>query len=174
MRTLEEKQLDSVHISLLSDTHGHMDERVLHHVKGSDEIWHAGDIGDLAVTDALGKIAPCRAVFGNIDGQEIRQEWPEHLHFETGGATVWMTHIGGRPPKYAKGILPELTQRRPTLFVCGHSHILLVKKVERWGGLHLNPGAAGISGFHKVRTMLRFEIHEGTVSNMRVIEWPRR
>ena len=115
-----------------------------------------------------------RIMATSIDGQEIRQEWPEHLHFETGGATVWMTHIGGRPPKYAKGILPELTQRRPTLFVCGHSHILLVKKVERWGGLHLNPGAAGISGFHKVRTMLRFEIHEGTVSNMRVIEWPRR
>ena len=163
-----------MNIALLSDTHGHMDKRILQHVEGCDEVWHAGDIGTLKVTDALKEVAPVRAVFGNIDGQSIRAEWPEHARFTAGGAQVWMTHIGGRPPKYAKGILPQLTLERPNLFVCGHSHILLVKPVPSWGGLHLNPGAAGISGFHKVRTMLKFTLNQGQISDLRVVEWERK
>ena len=163
-----------MNITLLSDTHGHIDERILRHVDGSDEVWHAGDIGDLRVTDALAEVAPCRAVFGNIDDHTARQTWPEHMRFQVGGLNVWMTHIGGRPPRYAKGILPELKADPPDLFVCGHSHILLVQKVASWGGLHLNPGAAGICGFHKVCTMLKFDIHDGQIGNMHVIEWPRK
>ena len=163
-----------MNIALLSDTHGHMDKRILQHVEGCDEVWHAGDIGSLQVTDSLKEVAPVRAVFGNIDGQSIRAEWPEHARFTAGGAQVWMTHIGGRPPKYAKGILTQLTLERPNLFVCGHSHILLVKPVPSWGGLHLNPGAAGISGFHKVRTMLKFTLNLGQISDLRVVEWERK
>ena len=109
----------------------------------------------------------------DIDGQEIRAVWPEHARFEVGGARVWMTHIGGRPPRYTRGILPELKTSRPDFFVCGHSHILLVQRSNAWGGLHLNPGAAGKSGFHKVSTLLKFELHEGNISNLRVVEWPR-
>jgi putative phosphoesterase len=163
----------AVNISLLSDTHGHIDDQMLRHVDGSDEVWHAGDIGSLAVTEALENVAHCRAVFGNIDGQDIRLTWPEHARFEVGGARVWMTHIGGRPPKYARGILPQLRLERPDFFVCGHSHILLVQKVASWGGLHMNPGAIGKSGFHKVHTMLKFALNEGQITNMRVVEWPR-
>jgi putative phosphoesterase len=163
----------AVNISLLSDTHGHIDDQMLRHVDGSDEVWHAGDIGSLAVTEALENVAHCRAVFGNIDGQDVRLTWPEHARFEVGGARVWMTHIGGRPPKYARGILPQLRLERPDFFVCGHSHILLVQKVASWGGLHMNPGAIGKSGFHKVHTMLKFVLNEGQITNMRVVEWPR-
>ena len=163
----------AVNISLLSDTHGHIDDQILRHVEGSDEVWHAGDVGGLHVTQALENVALCRAVYGNIDSQEVRQAWPAHQRFETGGANVWMTHIGGRPPKYARGILPQLRAERPDVFVCGHSHILLVQRVPSWGGLHLNPGAVGKSGFHNVCTMLKFVLDEGQISNLRVVEWPR-
>lgn len=163
----------AVKISLLSDTHGHIDDQILRHVEGSDEVWHAGDIGSLAVTEALQNVAHCRAVYGNIDSQEIRMVWPEHARFDIEGARVWMTHIGGRPPKYARGILPQLRSERPDFFVCGHSHILLVQKVASWGGLHLNPGAIGKSGFHNVCTMLKFVLNEGQITDMRVVEWPR-
>ncbi|MEE2918614.1 MAG: metallophosphoesterase family protein [Bacteroidota bacterium] len=163
-----------MNITLLSDTHGYIDARILRHVEGSDEVWHAGDIGTLHVTDALSEVAPCRAVFGNIDDDIARRTYPEHAHFVAGGMKVWMTHIGGRPPRYAKGMLAQLKANPPDLFVCGHSHILLVQKVAAWGGLHLNPGAAGIAGFHKVCTMLKFQIQDSRVCNMRVIEWPRK
>ena len=161
-----------MNILLLSDTHGHIDDHILKHASACDEVWHAGDIGDLAVTDALSEVTTCRAVYGNIDDQIARRTWPEHVRFEVNGLRVWMTHIGGRPPKYAKGILPELRIHPPDLFVCGHSHILLVQK-GAWGGWHMNPGAAGISGFHKVCTMLKFEVNQGQIDNLRVIEWPR-
>lgn len=162
-----------MHIALLSDTHGHIDDRIKRHVDGCDEVWHAGDIGDLAVTDALSEITTVRAVYGNIDDQTARRTWPEHQRFVAGGLRVWMTHIGGRPPKYARGILPTLQAETPDLFVCGHSHILLVQRVASWGGIHLNPGAAGISGFHKVCTMLKCQIDEGHIHDLRVVEWPR-
>ena len=107
-----------MNITLLSDTHGHIDDRILRHVEGSDEVWHAGDIGDLRVTDALAEVAPCRAVFGNIDDHTARRTWPEHARFRVGGLNVWMTHIGGRPPRYAKGVLPSLRADHPIfLFV---------------------------------------------------------
>lgn len=162
-----------MNITLLSDTHGHLDDRVLKHVQGSDEIWHAGDIGNLAVTDQLKKIAKCRAVYGNIDGQDVRSEWPLNQNFKAGGLNIWMTHIGGRPPAYAKGVLPELKQTRPDVFVCGHSHILLIQSVQSWGGLHLNPGAAGVHGFHQTCTLIKFIIESKQILDMRVIEWQR-
>ena len=161
-------------IALLSDTHGHIDDRIKRHVDGCDEVWHAGDIGDLSVTDALSELTQVRAVYGNIDDQSIRQTWSEHQRFRAGGLDIWMTHIGGRPPKYSRGILPQLQTERPDVFVCGHSHILLVQRVQSWGGLHLNPGAAGNSGFHKVCTMLKFQITSGQIHNLRAIEWPRK
>ena len=163
----------NVNISLISDTHGHLDSRLLRHLEGSDEIWHAGDIGSLDVTDALESIASCRAVYGNIDDHTVRRTWPEHQRFEIEGLRVWMTHIGGRPPKYAKGILPELKKSPPDVFICGHSHVLLVKKDSQWGGLHLNPGAIGRSGFHHQCTMIKFIIDSGHITDLRVIEWPR-
>ena len=162
-----------MNIALLSDTHGHIDDRILRHVEGVDEVWHAGDIGDLSVTDALSEVTTCRAVYGNIDNHHIRATWPEHDRFEVGGLDVWMTHIGGRPPKYSKGVLTQLENHRPDIFVCGHSHILLVQRVASWGGLHMNPGAVGNSGFHKVCTMLKFSISNGDIENLRVIEWSR-
>ena len=164
---------ERIRVALLSDTHGHMDERILHHVSQCDEVWHAGDIGSASVLQRLESKAKMRAVFGNIDGHELRMVCPEHLEFEVAGTKVWMTHIGGRPPKYARGVHVELKRKRPDLFVCGHSHILLVQPVASWGGLHLNPGAVGVSGFHKKRTMLTFELQDGQVEQLKVIEWDR-
>jgi uncharacterized protein len=157
-------------IGLLSDTHGHIDERMLHHLQGCDEIWHAGDIGALAVTDALQKIAPLRAVWGNIDGKEIRQQFPEHQHFVCGGMKIWMTHIGGTPPRFNPAIRPVLKQEKPQLFVCGHSHILRVVQDPTFEVLYLNPGAAGRHGFHKIRTLLRFTLQAGALTDMQAIE----
>ncbi|MGB1574002.1 MAG: metallophosphoesterase family protein [Flavobacteriales bacterium] len=157
-------------IGLLSDTHGHMDDRILHHLEECDEIWHAGDIGSLTVTDALAEVAPLLAVHGNIDDQLIRREFPEHHHVEREGLSIWMTHIGGRPGRYASGIRRGLDQHRPGLFVCGHSHLLMVKKDPSWGGLYLNPGAAGKQGFHRVRTLLRFDIELGRILHPEVVE----
>ncbi|MEY3010116.1 MAG: hypothetical protein RLZZ314_758 [Bacteroidota bacterium] len=160
-------------IVLLSDTHGFLDEAMLRHMQNCDEIWHAGDIGRVQILNQLESMATVRAVYGNIDGTDIRLRCPEHLRFEVAGLKVWMTHIGGRPPRYAQGILPILRRERPDVFICGHSHILLVHRVPSWGGLHVNPGAAGVSGFHHVRTMLTMDLADGEVQNLRVIEWPR-
>lgn len=163
-------QLAAVRIGLISDTHGHIDDRILHHLAGCDEIWHAGDIGNLAVTDALSTVAPLLAVHGNIDDQIIRREFPEHQHVTREGMSIWMTHIGGRPGRYAKGIRQGLGEYRPGLFVCGHSHLLLVKKDPSWGGLYLNPGAAGRQGFHRMRTLLRFSLRNGAILDPEVVE----
>jgi putative phosphoesterase len=162
--------MESLRIGLLSDTHGHMDDRILHHLKGCDEIWHAGDIGDLAVTDQLAKIAPLRVVYGNIDGAEIRTDCPEYLRFEAGGARIWMTHIGGRPGRYAAGIRAGLMTVRPDFFVCGHSHLLRVGRDKSWGGVYVNPGAAGHHGIHNVRTLLRFTLTMGKMDKLEVVE----
>jgi putative phosphoesterase len=157
-------------IGLISDTHGYIDERILHHLQGCDEIWHAGDIGALEVTNELKKIAPLRAVWGNIDGREIRQEFPEQQWFNCEGKKIWMTHIGGAPPRYNPAIRPLLKSEKPDIFICGHSHILRVMNDPTFGVLYLNPGAAGKHGFHKMRTMLRFSIESGAVKDMQVIE----
>ncbi len=159
-----------IRIGLISDTHGHLDPRVAHHFKEVDEIWHAGDIGNLGVTDELAKITTVRAVYGNIDSAEVRAEFPLDLKFKVEGVNIWMTHIGGRPPRFNKRVAPMLQRERPQAFICGHSHILMVKFHKPTETLYMNPGAAGIHGFHKMRTLIRFSIEAGKFSDMQVIE----
>lgn len=157
-------------ILLLSDTHSHIDDTILKYVKLADEVWHAGDIGDLKVTDTIKKLKPLRAVFGNIDNHEARLEFPLNNRFLCEGVSVLITHIGGYPGKYSPAIREEITQNPPKLFICGHSHILKVMFDKKLNCLHMNPGAAGISGFHQKRTMLRFEIDGDKILSLEVIE----
>lgn len=160
-------------ICLLSDTHSFIDDQILKLCDGSDEIWHAGDIGDLSVTDALKEVAPLRAVYGNIDNTQIRSEFPLNQKFEIGGKKVWMTHIGGYPNRYTKNVKEEIYQNPPDLFICGHSHILKVMRDKKLNLLHMNPGAIGKHGFHNKRTLLRFNIQKGQVSDLEVAEIDR-
>ncbi len=161
-------------IGLLSDTHGYLDPKIYEHFKDVDEIWHAGDIGSLEVIDELKKFKPLRIIYGNIDETEIRSETKETEIFEVEKMKVLMTHIAGRPGRYAKGI-PELLEReKPSIFVCGHSHILLVQFDKRLNTLWLNPGACGIKGFHSIKTLLRFSLDKGKVSQMEAIEIGKR
>ena len=157
-------------ILLLSDTHSHIDETILKYVNQADEVWHAGDIGDLKVTDTIKKIKPLRAVFGNIDNHEARLEFPLNNRFFCEGVEVLITHIGGYPGKYSPAIREEITKNPPKLFICGHSHILKVMFDKKLNCLHMNPGAAGISGFHQKRTMLRFEIDGDKIQSLEIIE----
>ena len=157
-------------ILLLSDTHGHLDARILKYVRQADEVWHAGDIGTLDVTDQIAALKKIRAVHGNIDNHQIRVQFPEDVFFECEGMSVFMTHIGGYPERYNPRVLKILNTRKPHLFICGHSHILKVMRDKRRNLLHLNPGAAGVVGFHKVRTLLRFEINLKEIKNLDVIE----
>lgn len=157
-------------ILLLSDTHSYIDDRIICYAQQADEIWHAGDIGNLKVTDALKKIKPLRAVYGNIDDKEARLEFPLNNRFICEGMDVWITHIGGYPDKYNIEIREEIKRNPPQIFICGHSHILKVQFDKKLNCLHLNPGAAGTHGFHQMRTMLRFDIIEGKISNLEVIE----
>ncbi len=161
-------------ILLLSDTHSYMDTAILKHVKHADEVWHAGDIGTLDVTDAIKALKPLRAVYGNIDAKEVRSEFPEHNRFMCEGVDVWMTHIGGYPPKYNNRVIETIKINPPRLFICGHSHILKVMPDKSLNLLHMNPGAVGTHGFHKVRTMLRFTIDGKKIDNLEVIEFDRR
>lgn len=160
-------------ILLLSDTHSYIDDKILNHVKQADEVWHAGDIGDLKVTDAIKKLKPLRAVYGNIDDAEARSEFPLHNRFVCEEVDVWITHIGGYPGRYNPMIRQELYANPPKLFICGHSHILKVMPDKALGLLHMNPGAIGIYGIHQVRTMLRFELDNGRIQNLEVIEFER-
>lgn len=161
-------------ILLLSDTHSHIDENILKYVKLADEVWHAGDIGDLKVTDAIKKLKPLKAVYGNIDDAKARAEYPEHNRFMCEDVDVWITHIGGYPPRYNNRVRERLKQNPPRLFICGHSHILKVMPDKKLNVLHMNPGAVGIHGFHKVRTMLRFTIDGEKIDNLEVIEFQRK
>ncbi|WP_228850823.1 metallophosphoesterase family protein [Aegicerativicinus sediminis] len=160
-------------ILLLSDTHGYLDDTILKRANEVDEIWHAGDIGNLRVTDQLAKIKPIRAVYGNIDDAKTRLQFPEHNEFEIEGVKVFITHIGGYPGRYNPKIRPLLEKSKADLFICGHSHILKVMRDKRLDLLHMNPGAIGIHGFHKVRTMLSFEVNKGSIENLIVLEYPR-
>jgi len=160
-------------ILLLSDTHSHIDATILKHVKQADEVWHAGDIGDLAVTDAIKALKPLRAVYGNIDDSKARVEFPEHNRFMCEGVDVWMTHIGGYPNRYNPRVKPEIYNNPPRLFICGHSHILKVMPDKKLNLIHMNPGAIGTHGFHNVRTMLRFTIDGTKIDNLEVIELKR-
>lgn len=161
-------------ILLLSDTHSHLDEKIVKYVNLADEVWHAGDIGDLKVTDSLKSLKPLRGVYGNIDDDKARMEFPLHNRFLCEGVDVWITHIGGYPGKYNQNIRTELQNNPPKLFICGHSHILKVQFDKKLGLLHMNPGAAGIHGFHQVRTMLRFEIDGDKIQNLEIIELGNR
>ncbi len=157
-------------ILLLSDTHGTIDDSILKYVSQADEVWHAGDIGDLHVTDVLKSLKPLRSVYGNIDGDMARMEFPEHNRFVCEKVSVWITHIGGFPGKYAPKIKEMLKKEPPNLFISGHSHILKVMFDKELNFLHMNPGAAGKSGFHQVRTMLRFVIDGDKIKDLEVIE----
>jgi putative phosphoesterase len=161
-------------ILLLSDTHGHIDDTILKYVKDADEVWHAGDIGSLKVTDTIKALKPIRAVYGNIDDHTIQKEFPENNRFLCENVAVWITHIGGYPPKYNSRTRDEIRKNPPRLFICGHSHILKVMRDKKLDVLHMNPGACGKHGFHKVRTMLRFIIDKNDIRNLEVIELGKR
>lgn len=157
-------------IGLLSDTHGYWDDRYLKYFESCDEIWHAGDIGSLELAERLAAFRPLRAVYGNIDGQEIRIRYPETMRFTIDEADVLIKHIGGYPGKYDPSIRGQILVHPPKLFISGHSHILKVKYDKTLDLLHINPGACGKYGFHKVRTLVRLTIDQGIFSDLEVIE----
>jgi len=157
-------------IGLLSDTHSYWDERFNQYFADCDEIWHAGDMGSLDVIERLNKICPVRAVYGNIDGQDIRTVFPEVNRFTIENTTVLMKHIGGYPGKYDKSVKHLLLEEPPQLFISGHSHILKVLFDKKLNLLHINPGAAGKYGFHTIRTIVRFKIDNGNFTDLEVIE----
>lgn len=159
-------------IGLMSDTHSYLHPKVFHHFEKVDQIWHAGDIGNMALADELEAFKPFRAVWGNVDGQELRVRYPEHDLFTCEGVKVWMTHIGGYPPRYTAALKPYIKEKRPQLFISGHSHILKIMPDPALQLLHINPGACGKQGWHKVKTLVRFDIVKGEMKNMEVIELP--
>lgn len=161
-------------IGLLSDTHGYLDSAVFNYFEACDEIWHAGDFGNLALADELSGFKPLRGVYGNIDGAELRAVYPEQLRFTVNGLSVLMIHIGGYPGRYVPQVRKIMEVDPPGLFISGHSHILKVMYDQKYGCLHLNPGAAGKQGWHKVRTLQRFSIEEGKIKDLEVIELSQR
>jgi uncharacterized protein len=161
-------------IAILSDTHNHIDDTIISYLQDVDEIWHAGDIGTLALLDQLKSLKKVRAVYGNIDGKDIRMETQEHLFFTIEGMKIWMTHIGGHPGRYDKSIKERLQANPPDIFICGHSHICRILPDNKLNMLYINPGAAGKYGFHVVRTMLLAEIKEKRITDLKVVElFPR-
>jgi putative phosphoesterase len=157
-------------IGLLSDTHGYLDSAVFKYFEQCDEIWHAGDIGTTELAEKLAAFKPLRAVYGNIDGQQLRRMYPAKLFFNCEGLQVLIMHIGGYPGKYSPEAFREISANHPGLFICGHSHILKVIPDQRFNLLHINPGAAGIQGFHVKKTLVRFTIDQGRVKDLEVIE----
>lgn len=161
-------------IGIISDTHGTFDDTLCGFLAEVDEIWHAGDIGSLELADRIAAFKPLRAVAGNIDGGTTRRVYPDFLAFRCEEVQVLMTHIGGYPRRYDPRALARIRQVRPKLFVAGHSHILKVLYDPAFDLLHVNPGAAGMSGFHRVRTAVRLSIDGDRMFDMEVGEWPRR
>jgi len=158
-------------IGLISDTHGYLDPKVFDYFSVCDEIWHMGDFGTVKVSDELVNFKKTRGVYGNIDGQELRLIHPLHQRFVFEGLSVWMTHIGGYPGHYNAKLVSELKANPPNVFICGHSHILKVMTDKKLNNmLCINPGAAGIHGFHNVKTIIRFDVNDGKISNMQAIE----
>ena len=157
-------------IGLLSDTHSFLDDAVFKHFEQCDEIWHAGDFGNIELADQLAAFKPLRGVYGNIDGKEIRQTYPEDLRFNIEDLDVLMTHIGGYPDKYNLRIRDEIYSNPPKLIITGHSHILKVIHDKKINCLHLNPGAAGKQGWQKIRTLMRFNVADGRIHELQVIE----
>lgn len=163
-----------IQIGLLSDTHSNFQDSLEDFFGRCNEIWHAGDIGSLRVIDRLEKIAPVRAVYGNIDGQDIRIRFPEFLDFYIEGIRVWMIHIGGYPGRYVPKIRNKLNTERTKILITGHSHILKIMTDPHYKHLHINPGAAGNSGLHKVITAVRFKIEKGNIFDMEIFEKSRK
>lgn len=163
-------------IGLISDTHGYLDETVFTHFAQCDEIWHAGDFGTIAIADTLASTTglPVKGVYGNIDGYDVRSVYPETLAWTCEDVKVFMTHIGGYPNRYAPGIKQELINHEARLFICGHSHILKIMYDAKINCLHMNPGAAGNQGWHKVRTVVRFTIDGQNIKDCEVIELGKR
>jgi putative phosphoesterase len=157
-------------IGILSDTHGYFNEKLIEFFANCDEIWHAGDIGNIDTADKIAKFKPLRAVHGNIDGHEVRIVHPQNLRFMCEGVDVWMTHIGGYPGNYDVSIRESIRKNPPKLFICGHSHILKIMYDKKLDLLHINPGAAGKSGFHKISTAVRFVIDDNNFKEMEIIE----
>lgn len=161
-------------IALLSDTHNYLEPKMLKYFDSCDQIWHAGDVGTIAIMDELAKIKPVIAVYGNIDGQDVRNVYPKNQHFMCEQVKVFITHIGGYPNRYSLDALNEITRENPQLFICGHSHILKVMFDPKYKLLHINPGAAGVHGFHKVKTLVRFTIEADKIKDLEVIELGQR
>lgn len=157
-------------IGLLSDTHGYFDPALENFFSEVDEIWHAGDIGNLETADRINAFKPLKAVYGNIDGADIRSAYSKELVFERESLSIYMLHIGGYPPRYTPALYSRLKAKTPDIFICGHSHILKIIYDKKLGALHLNPGAAGKNGFHKFRTALRFTLKAGKISKMDIWE----
>lgn len=161
-------------IGLISDTHNHLDEAVFKHFDKVDEIWHAGDIGSISLAEALQSFKPLKAVYGNIDGYDIRSVFPAELLFYCEEVKVFIKHIGGYPGRYASGVKKMIETERPQLFISGHSHILKILYDQKLNCLHMNPGAAGLQGFHKVKTLIRFAIDWKNIKDCEVIELGKR
>lgn len=161
-------------IALISDSHSHIDHTTLSYLQDVDEIWHAGDIGSQEVIRFLPIGKKIRAVYGNIDDLEIQHDFPEWQEFTSEGVKVLMTHIGGKPPRYAKGVKQKIRESKPAIFICGHSHICKVEYDKELNCLYMNPGAIGQQGFHVMRTLLLFELDSGQVKNLRVAELGKR
>lgn len=161
-------------IGLLSDTHGYIDPKIYKYFDEVDEIWHAGDVGDITVIEELRAFKPVRGVYGNIDSTDVRMEFPEFQRFKCENVDVLITHIGGRPGKFVPRAQNEIAKNPPKLFICGHSHILLVKQDPRFKMLCMNPGACGFKGFHQVKTLLRFSITDDKIHDLEVIELGKR
>jgi len=161
-------------ILLISDTHSWLDEKLFKYIQTVDEVWHAGDIGDIKICTEIEKLKPLKAVYGNIDGQEVRKSYPENNIFMCEGVKVFITHIGGYPNRYNLEAKKIIEQEKPNLFICGHSHILKIMFDKKYNLLHLNPGACGVHGFHQVKTVLRFDIDGTDIKNMEIIELGKR
>lgn len=161
-------------ILLISDTHSHLDAALIKHIEAANEVWHAGDIGNLNVTDYIKKVKPLRAVYGNIDDNKARKEFPKNLIFTCEEVKVFITHICGQPTNYLKEVKDILVAEKPKIFICGHSHILKVMYQQQYDVLHMNPGACGIHGFHQVKTVLRFVIDGAEIKDLAVIELGNR
>ncbi|MDF2448760.1 MAG: metallophosphoesterase [Bacteroidota bacterium] len=162
------------HILLISDTHGHLDKTLLKYIHAADEVWHAGDIGNSLVTERIKSLKILRAVHGNIDDAPTRKEFPKNLIFNCEGVKVFITHICGQPSNYLKEVKEILSNEKPKVFICGHSHILKVMYQPQYEVLHMNPGACGVHGFHQMKTALRFTIDKDEIKDLAVIELGKR
>ncbi len=161
-------------ILLISDTHNYFEKKLIAHINEADEIWHAGDIGNLDLITQFKKLKPFKAVYGNADGQDVRIEFPKNLVFTCENVKIYMTHICGQPTNYLKEVKDILLDQKPKLFICGHSHILKVIFQQQFNVLHMNPGACGVQGFHQVKTALRFTINDTEIKDLAVIEFGNR